>query len=119
MKVFRLKVEDALLVDSSAGNLLKWRVIEDGKTIFVKTSTYSNINFKHEWLYESYSEVIASKLFKELGIENVVRYYLCEIQLNNGLNTIGCYSYSFVKENEKYISLAHSHKIGKIRNYNI
>ena len=117
MRTFSLKVKDALVVDSSAGNLLKWKVVENGKTLFIKTSTFSNINFKNEWMYESYSEVIVCRLLRELGIDNVVKYYLCKINLDNGLSTIGCYSYSFLKQNEKYVSLAHLHKIAKLRNY--
>lgn len=117
MRKFNLSIKDALISDSSMGNLLKWKIEEDGKIIFVKTSTFTDINFTNTWMYEAYSEVIACRLFKELGIDNVVNYYLCKIHLDNGDTTIGCYSYSFLKEYEKYISLAHLFKVGKLRNY--
>lgn len=117
MRTFNLSIKDALISDSSMGNLLKWRIVENGKVIFIKTSTFTDVNFTNTWMYESYSEVIACRLFKELGIDNIVTYYLCRINLDNGDTTIGCYSYSFLKENEKYISLAHLLKIGKLRNY--
>lgn len=117
MKTFNLSIKDALISSSSMGNLLKWKININGKDIFVKTSTYTNVNFTDMWMYESYSEVIACRLFKELGIDNVVQYYLCKINLDNGLKTIGCYSYTFLNKNEKYISLAHLNKIDKIKNY--
>lgn len=115
MKTYKLKISDALHVDSSAGNLLKWTINENNKTIFIKTSTYNSYN--NIWLYESYSEIINCRLFKELGIKNTLMYYPCKIMLDNGEITLGCYSYSFLKEDETYISLAHLHKIGKLQNY--
>lgn len=119
MREFNLRVDTALVMTSSMGNLLKWIIVENGKTIYVKSSTYTNVNFKHEWMYESYSEVIVSRLAKELGIENVVQYYLCKIHLDNGITTIGCYSYSFLKEDEKYISIGYLDKTGILENYTL
>lgn len=117
MKTFNLSVKDALVSNSSMGNLLKWKIKSNGKDIYIKTSTYTDVNFESIWMYEVYSEVIASRLFKELGIDNIVQYYLCKIKLDTGERTIGCYSYSFLSEEEKYISLAHLNKQGKLRNY--
>lgn len=119
MREFYLSIKDAVEADSSAGSLLKWLVVENGKEIYVKTSTYNTSNLKGTWMFESYSELIACRLFKELGLDNkeVVMYYPCKIHLDNGETTIGCYSYSFVGPDEKYISLANLHKCGKLRNY--
>ena len=117
MREFYLSINKALLVDSSMGNLLKWVVQDNGTTLFIKTSTYTEANFKPMWMYESYSEVIVSKLARELGIDNILQYYLCKIHLDNGLSTIGCYSYSFLKQTEKTVTLAHLNKLGKLQNY--
>jgi hypothetical protein len=115
IKTFNLKISEAMKADSSAGNLLKWTLSINGKQVFIKTSTYNEYN--NIWLYESYSEIIVCRLLKELGIKNVVMYYPCKIRLDNGTVTFGCYSYSFLKENETFISMAKLHKIGKIDNY--
>lgn len=115
IKEFHLKIGDALKVDSSAGNLLKWKQINSGEELFIKTSSYNSYN--DIWLYESYSEVIVCRLLKYLGIQNILMYYPCRIYLDNGDITIGCYSTSFLKNDEKFISLANLQKAGKLDNY--
>lgn len=117
MREFHLKVKDSLKSTSSMGDLLKWRIIENGKVIYIKTSTQSSIKFGVDFLYESYSEVIVSRLAKDLGLDNIVNYYLCKIHLDNGIDTIGCYSYSFLKEGEVYISIGSLVKNGRLPNY--
>jgi hypothetical protein len=115
MRQFNLSIGNALQVDSSMGNLLKWHIKTETEDLYIKTSTYNKYN--NIWLYESFSELIASRLFKEMGVNNVTMYYPCEINLDNGIKTIGCYSHSFLKDNEKYISLAHLNKNSIISNY--
>lgn len=113
MREFNLKIENALKVDSSAGNLLKWCIKDsNNNTLYIKTSTFNEYN--SIWLYESYSELIVCRLLKDLGITNVVMYYPCKINLNNGVSTFGCYSKSFLGNNEKYISIANLVKTGKV-----
>ena len=115
IRTFNLKISEAIKADSSAGNLLKWVININGRSLFIKTSTYNEYN--NIWLYESYSEIIVCRLLKELGIDNIVMYYPCKINLDNGAVVLGCYSYSFLKENETFISIAKLHKLGKIDNY--
>ncbi len=117
MKKFKVSSSEAVLSTSSNGNLMKWEVVENNKTIFIKTSSIDRQSLALKWMYEAYSEVICSRLFKELGVENVVQYYLCEIIIDNNIKTIGCYSYSFLKDNEQLVTLAHLNKIGKLANY--
>jgi hypothetical protein len=115
MKQFNLNINSALKADSSMGSLLKWHLKTEKEDLYIKTSTYNS--YANMWLYESYSELIVSRLFKEMGVTNVVMYYPCIINLDNGMTTFGCYSKSFLKENEKYISLAHLNKNNIISNY--
>jgi hypothetical protein len=115
MRQFNLNIDSALKADSSMGSLLKWHIVNNKENLFIKTSTFNSYN--NIWLYESYSELIASRLFREMGVDNATLYYPCIINLDNGIKTFGCYSHSFLKDNEKYISLAHLHKNRVISNY--
>ena len=112
MRTFRLNTYNALEVDSSMGNLLKWHIKNEKEDIYIKTSTWNSFN--RIWLYESYSEIIVCRLLKEIGINDAITYYPCLIQFKDGSSTIGCYSKSFLKENEKYVSIAHLCKTGKL-----
>lgn len=117
MRTFRVSSDNAIIGTSSNGNLLKWCIKENGRTIYIKTSSINRNSLATKWMYESYSEAICSRLFKELGVDNVVQYYLCKIIIDNSIETIGCYSYSFLKKDEQQLTLAHLNKIGKLSNY--
>ena len=117
MRTFKVNYRDAVCNSSSNGNLLKWEVVENNKHIFIKTSSIDRQSLTLNWMYEAYSEVICSKLFKELGADNVVQYYLCKIIIDNNYETIGCYSYSFLKDNEQQVTLANLNKACRISNY--
>ena len=100
IKEFNLSISEGIEQTSSMGNLLKW--INDNR--YIKTSTYNNFN--NLWLYESYSELICCRLFKELGVSNVLMYYPCKINLDPGISTFACYSQNFLKDEEKLLSIA-------------
>ena len=117
MRTFNVNSNNAVISISSNGNLMKWCIEENGKQIFIKSSSIDRQTLQLSWMYESYSEVICSKLFKELGIDNIVQYYLCEIIIDNKIKTIGCYSYSFLKSYEHQVTIVHLIKTGKISNY--
>jgi len=92
MKEFQLSLKDAIVQNSSNGNLLKW--YQNG--MYIKTSTYRDFGFNRVlWMYESYSELIVCRLCKEIGIENLVMYYPCIIHLEKGETTLGCYCNNF------------------------
>lgn len=109
MRELSLRISDAVKSDSSDGQLLKWQV----NNMYIKTSTFNEFN--NCWLYENYSELIVCRLLKELGSTNVVMYYPCKIKLDNNVILFGCYSKSFLNNDEKYLSIAHLCKIGALR----
>lgn len=109
MQSYKLSVKGALAVNSSGGQLLKWRVGNK----YIKTSTLVTTTLKPSFMYESYAEVIASHLCKLLGFDHV-SYSLCHVSLDNGLDTIACQSTNFLSETELYVSVAKLMLEGKI-----
>lgn len=110
MQRFNVSMKDCLVSNSSQGNILKWNIGNK----YIKTSSFNQFN--QIWLYESYSELIVSKLCKELGITNFVEYKPCIIVIDNNIETVGCYSENFCNESESYVSIAKLLKMGNIRN---
>ena len=113
MREFNLKLSDAVTSNSSDGQLLKWNINIGKESLYIKSSSFNEFN--RCWLYESYSELIVCRLLKELGNTNMVMYYPCKINLDNNTTIFGCYSKSFLKEDEKYISIAHICKVGQLQ----
>lgn len=112
---FRVSSSRCLENNSSTGNLKKWSMRYNNKHILIKTSSYNEYN--NNWAYEAYAELISCRLAKEIGIADVVMYYPCKIIIDNSIETIGCYCYSFLKQDEKYISIANCNKNQRLRDY--
>ena len=108
---FRLSSKNAMPYRASAGKLMKW--YHEGK--FIKTSSINNNDIKPRFMYESYSEIIVSALCKDLGIRNCVQYKPCKIIIDDTVTTIGCYSESFIKESEEYLSIGQLMEYGAIQ----
>lgn len=103
MNRYRLTSDNSLGKNSSGGNLLKWRIGNK----FIKTSTFKEHELQLGCMYESYAEVIASRLAKWLGIPSV-QYQLCEIIIDNKIRIIGCESTDFTDNGRyRYIGLGH------------
>lgn len=77
---------------TSKGNQRKWQ--DHGR--FMKADTF---------IEESKNEVLAYEIGHALGLK-VTPYYLCTLSLD-GQDLPGCYSQSFLTEDEVYISVAH------------
>ena len=115
MVTFSLLSYNSLKTNSSNGNLLKWELKTGDeykyKTLFIKTSSYNE--YRNTWMFDSISEVIVSKLANEilnLNKNEIVDYNLCNIIIDNQITTLGCYSKSFINNDEQYIT------IGKLMN---
>lgn len=113
MNRYIMKSDQSISQNSSGGNLLKWHIANR----FIKTSTFKEHGLQTEYMYESYAEVIASRLAKWLGIPSV-QYQLCEIILDNGIRLIGCESTDFMNTNTskyRYISLGNLIALSKFQ----
>lgn len=114
MNEYRLSNKDALTINSSGGQLMKWRV----KDKFIKTSTIDSRSLNPKFMYESYAEVIASYLGKMMGF-GILDYKLCRVNINNSISCIACESELFNSSNESYISIAKIMMNGTISTYYI
>lgn len=85
-------VRSESLEATSKGNQRKWQ--DNGR--FIKADTY---------IEESKNEVLAYAIGQALGL-NVTPYYFCTLSLA-GQEVSGCYSQTFLAENDVYISAAH------------
>lgn len=98
---YTIDLNSTLLKHSSSGGLIKFKT--DNK--FIKTSTLSK-TIQPKFMYESYSEVIASNIGNWLGFP-ILGYSLCDLTILNSFeipeNTIACVSKDFtVIEDTKY-----------------
>ena len=107
---YNLRSSDALLCRASSGKLLKW-VAGD---CFVKTSSINHNDIRPRFMYESYSEVVASALSKDLNITRSVIYKPCSIIIDGRVETVGCYCNNFLKKDEEYISIGHLMEYNKL-----
>lgn len=84
--------------NSQGGNLFKWRI----GNRFIKSQTFTEINFRQQFLYESYGEYIAYQVAREIGYDSdeVVPYRPIKISLPDGRQTVACESTSFVKSTD-------------------
>lgn len=110
-KAFSLSRMNSMEHRISNGKLLKW--YQDNQ--FIKTSSINYNEIQSRFMYESYSEVIASALIIDLGFRFGVVYKPCEITIDNDVTTVGCYCDSFLKEGELYISIGKLMDIGKLQ----
>lgn len=110
MNTYTLDSHNSAARNSSGGKLLKWET--DGK--FIKTSTYIITIDKVYFNYESYAEVIASRIARRIGL-NAIEYKLCKVIIDNKIETIGCESKDFRNISESYLSVAELIRFGIIR----
>lgn len=89
--MYHLSKRDAIGDRASAGWLLKWKI----GNIWIKSPGYLM-----DFLWDSYAEVIASAVAKDIGIKNHVDYRLCLIDLDGRL-VVGCESEDYNKPNMK------------------
>lgn len=90
MKEYHLDSSGAMTQKSSLGQLLKWKIDDT----YIKTSTLDKTSLKTRFMYESYGEVIASRIAIRLGL-NAVKYRLCKVIIDNSVETIACESKEF------------------------
>lgn len=109
MQEYRLSSNGALAINSSGGKLLKWKIGNK----FVKTSTYNQTQIIPEFMYESYAEVIASRLAHRLGF-NCVKYKLCKVIIDDSIETVACESDDFIFSNYQYISIDKLIQLGQL-----
>lgn len=90
MNRYKLSSYDSVSINSSGGQLLKWKIGDR----YIKTSTLDKQSLKTKFMYESYAEVIASKLGRSLGLD-IVDYSLCEVVIDGSISTIAYESKDF------------------------
>ena len=90
----------------SKGWLLKWKL---GDT-WLKSP-----GFMYEYMYESYAEVLASSIAKDLGIKRCLQYKPC-ILIIDGVRVLGCESKDY-KGNNIEITLSKLERLGEIGSY--
>lgn len=99
--MYNLLSKGALCKSPTSGVYLKWHV---GNKI-IRTSTFQEAGLSPHYMYESYGEVIASRLAKWLGF-NSVDYKLCEINIDNKYKVVGCEYTNFVQSGKsEYINI--------------
>lgn len=109
MKTYNLLSANSLTKNSSGGQLLKWKV---GNT-YIKTSTLDNTSLQAKFMYESFAEVISSRIGQRLGLD-IVKYKLCEVIIDNSIKTIACESKEFKPIGYKEFSFGKLMQIGKL-----
>lgn len=100
MNTYRLASKNAVTMNSSGGKLLKWKVGNK----FIKTSTIDTRHLDLTFLFESYAEVIASRIGKKLGLD-CTDYKMCEVIIDDEFRTLACESKSFLNNGEHYLSI--------------
>lgn len=95
INIYKLKSSDAIKSSASNGWLMKWNLGDR----WVKSPGYI-CNF----LWDSYSEVIAYSLSKDLGIKDHLKYSLCIINID-GINVAGCESPNYINNNYTEVTL--------------
>jgi hypothetical protein len=104
MRIFSLNNPDVLTSHSpSHGKLPKWYLPDE--RMFVKLSSRSKTS--DEYMFESVSEVIASKLceYSGFGENEYVKYELCKAAYDGGEPLTACICGSFLKRGESYIPI--------------
>lgn len=109
MNKYSLHSDQCLYQNSSGGMLLKWKV----GNRYVKTSTLDTSSLQTRFMYESYGEVIASKILSILGIDHV-SYRLCEVEIDRSIRTIACESMDFKPKGYRDVSFGKLMLSGKI-----
>lgn len=109
MNIYSIQSNNALSINSSSGQLMKWKIGD----YYVKTSTLNTQSLKEEFMFESFGEVIASRIGKRLGLD-IVTYRLCEVIIDDRIRTIACESREFKPEGYKEFSIGKLMQIGKI-----
>ena len=109
MNKYSLRSDQCLYQNSSGGMLLKWKV----ENKYIKTSTLDASSLQTKFMYESYGEVIVSKILSILGIEHVT-YRLCEVEIDRSMRTIACESVDFKPMGYRDISFGKLMLSGKI-----
>ena len=83
---------------ASQGELQKkWCIDEDGKRYMVK----GNYGISYQ---QSLNEIFATELHKKQGFANHTEYILTKVDVEGGIEGIGCMSYDFCSENLECIS---------------
>lgn len=109
MRSYSLSSVDALSVNSSGGQLLKWKIGD----IYIKTSTLDKQSLETKFMFESYAEVIASRIGQKLGLD-AVKYKLCEVIIDDNIKTIACESKEFKPNGYRELTIAKLMLMGKI-----
>lgn len=109
MNKYSLTSTNSLYRNSSGGQLLKWKI---GNRC-IKTSSIDKNSLQTQFMYESYAEVLASKIESILGF-NHVTYRLCEVEIDGCIKTIACESVDFKKPGQLDISFGKLMLAGKI-----
>lgn len=110
MKTYNLSSVDSLSINSSGGQLLKWKISDT----YIKTSTLDKRNLEPKFMYESYAEVIASRIGQRLGLDTV-KYKLCEVILDGNIKTIACESKEFKPSGYRELTIAKLMLLGKLK----
>lgn len=109
MNKYSLTSTNSLYRNSSGGQLLKWKI----GNRYIKTSSIDKNSLQTEFMYESYAEVLVSKIEKLLGF-NHVTYRLCEVEIDSCVKTIACESVGFKGPGQLDISFGKLMLEGKI-----
>ena len=96
IKTYKLNRAEAKQDSQSNGWLLKWNFKDAGKWVWVKTP-----GFMFNWNGESYAEVIASAVAKDLKIHKFVTYRPCIVELDN-TNILCCISDEFLRHDSEF-----------------
>lgn len=83
---------------TSQGDLQKkWCIDDKGRRCIIKGNTGTSYQ-------QSLNEVIASRLHEQQGFRQYTPYSLVHLQMNNGVEGIGCLSYDYCNEHVESIS---------------
>lgn len=79
---YRLSSDD--IINSSEDRFMLWKIDDT----YIRTSDINKNSLNPKYMFESFGEVITSKLGKKLGLD-IVDCDLCEIIIDNKITTIG------------------------------
>lgn len=95
MKIMSLSSNDAIEQRASTGWLLKWNT----NNVWVKAP-----GFTTRYIWDSYAEIIASAVAKDLGITRCIKYNPCVLTIDNQLNVLATLSNNFNKNGYKEVT---------------